>query len=49
MDVSGIKGAKVESVIPLESLPYGTPNTTYVAVRIPKEGIATGSIHDFEK
>lgn len=43
MDVNALKGAKVVNVIPLDSLPYGTPGITYVAVKMPKESIATGT------
>jgi len=43
MDVNAVKGAKVLTVIPLDSLPYGTPGITYVAVKIPKDAISTGT------
>ncbi len=38
VDVSAIKGAKVEAVAPLASLPYGTANSpAFVAIRLPKD------------
>eukprot|EP01114_Cavostelium_apophysatum_P024660 TRINITY_DN9725_c0_g1_i2.p1 TRINITY_DN9725_c0_g1~~TRINITY_DN9725_c0_g1_i2.p1 ORF type:complete len:199 (-),score=80.84 TRINITY_DN9725_c0_g1_i2:59-655(-) len=46
MDVSGIKGAKIESIVPLPSLPYGTPGATYVSVRRPKEDYGTGTVQN---
>jgi coatomer protein complex subunit gamma len=44
VDTSGVKGVKMESVVPLPSLPYGTPGATYICVhRTNPEDYCTGS------
>jgi len=43
MDVSSCKDAKVETIIPLPSLPYGAPGSTYVSVRKPKDQPISGT------
>jgi coatomer protein complex subunit gamma len=33
VDPSSVKGAKVDAIVPAESLPFNTPGTTYVGIR----------------
>jgi len=42
VDISALKGASVESVVPLASLPYGAPGACYALVKRPTDAFPTG-------
>jgi len=46
MDISGVKGLTIEHVIPLNSLPYGTPGATYVSVRKSADAFPSGAFQN---
>jgi len=43
VDVSGVKDVTVDSIVPLQSLPCGTPGATYVCLKIPGGSPITGT------
>lgn len=43
MDTGNVKGVKVESFVPLESLPFNTPGSTYVAISTDLNNITLGT------
>jgi len=49
MDSSNVKGTKVEGVVPLESLPFGTPGATFVGVSRDPSSITTGTFNTMLK
>ncbi|PRP84210.1 hypothetical protein PROFUN_08410 [Planoprotostelium fungivorum] len=44
VDVSGLKGTTVESVVPLPSLPYGAPGACYALVKRPTDSFPSGTV-----
>jgi hypothetical protein len=44
MDLNGVKGVKLESVVPLPVLTYGAPGATYVCIRRAPDTYPTGII-----